>query len=325
MVGSYRPKTGIPKVWIVTPSFNQAAFLEQTIESVLSQNGRGSEFQLCYAVVDGGSSDGSVDIIRRYKNELCYWCSERDRGQTHAINKGFDALRQRHKSADLCAYLNSDDYYLPDSLRRVIAAWSINRHADLFHGVCQKVDEHGGLVGEQLSDITDLPSIVDLWNHWLRPKRNHNFIQPEVFWTHRLSEQLGRFNEDLNYTMDFDYWLRAFDGGAKVHTINAALAAFRVHAAQKTTSRTACILELLDGIEPFVARRDPRILAEDRERILQHILMTRELLNSATSPEKQVLSLFTLAAKKPGLVQSRHYWRNLRRCGKRVLWRRPAA
>lgn len=310
-----------PTLCIVTPSYNQAHYLEQTIQSVLHQEGVGSEFDLQYAVVDGGSTDGSIDIINRYSDQLTYWCSEKDRGQSHAINKGFNRV-----DGDICAYINSDDYYLPGAFKKIVAARMMNPDADLFHGICQKVDSKGKHLCDQLSNITSLPEIVDLWNFWLNPKPNRNFIQPEVFWTKRLSDRIGEFDESLFYTMDFDYWLRGFDAGMQVATIETPLAAFRIHAGQKTTARNASILELIDRIEPFLATDNQRIDPSDRQRMIAHRQLTRCVIDSAkASPQRRVLSLLSLASDEPRLLKSRHYWRHMRRTSKRMIWKRGAA
>ena len=310
-----------PVFRIVTPSFNQAQYLEETIQSVLRQAGRGTDFELQYAVIDGGSTDDSIDIIRSYQNELTYWCSEKDRGQSHAINKGFEKV-----DGDICAYINSDDYYLPGAFQKIVAATNENPNADLFHGVCQKVDSEGKHLLDQISNISNLSEILDLWNFWLCPKINRNFIQPEVFWTNRLSQRIGAFNETLHYTMDFDYWLRGFDSGMAVATLDDPLAAFRMHAGQKTSARHASILELLDGVEPFLTSPDSRISPSHRQQMLAHSQLTRRVIESAASPpERRILSLLSLANDAPGLLKSKHYWRQVRRSGKRVFWKRHAA
>ena len=305
----------LPVIAIVTPSFNQADYLEQTIQSVLQQEGRGIDFELRYALVDGGSQDASPEIIQRYEAELDYWCCEADRGQTHAINKGFDRI-----SGDICGYINSDDFYLPDAFRRVAQAFTENPRIDLLHGICQKVDAEGRPLQQQLGEIRNLTEMVDLWQRWLRPKSSLNFIQPEVFWSYRLAQSLGPFNEKLHYTMDFDYWLRGFDRGMHVHTIQFPLAAFRIHQAQKTSDRNASILELLDGIEPFLARDDERISAEDRQRMLSHCKLTRRMIEeSHLHPSRQLRTLLSIAADEPSLWNSSHFWRYLRRSGRRAI------
>ncbi len=313
--------TQLPVIAIVTPSFNQACFLEQTIQSVLEQEGRGDDFELRYAVVDGGSQDGSREIIERYESQLDHWCSEKDRGQTHAINKGFAQI-----SGDICGYINSDDFYLPGAFQLVARAFRENPQIDLLHGICQKVDAEGVPLRQQLGEIRNLTEMVDLWERWLRPKNNLNFIQPEVFWSCRLAKRLGQFNEKLHYTMDFDYWLRGFDLGMQVHAVDVALAAFRIHQSQKTSDRNASILELIDGIEPYLLGSDERISQEDRQRLRTHSKLTRRMIAaSEAAPASQVRTLLSIAAEEPSLWGSSHFWRYLRRSGRRIVLPRRAA
>ena len=310
-----------PVFCIVTPSFNQAQYLEQTIQSVLNQEGRGTDFEIQYAVVDGGSRDGSKELIRSFRGELSYWCSEPDRGQSHAINKGFERLQ-----GDIYAYINSDDFYLPGAFRRIAERFQESANADLLHGVCQRVDAEGNHLGDQQSDITGFSEIVDLWSHWLNPRPNRNFIQPEVFWTDRFRQSVGEFNERLYYTMDFDYWLRGLDAGMEVAAVSERVAAFRIHAAQKTSARNASILELIDDIAPYLTIDDRRISPEQRKRLLILSQMSRRMIEAADSaPERRLMTLIALAADQPSLLKTEHYWRQFRRNSKRVFWKRDVA
>src|SRR5882672_2272557 len=126
-----------PKVTIVTPSYNQGEFLEETIRSVLLQGYPNLE----YIIIDGGSTDRSVEIIRRYEKWLAHWVSERDRGQSDAINKGFS-----RSTGDICAYLNSDDVYLPHALLSVARLFEKHPDAALLYGDCQLIDESSRVV-----------------------------------------------------------------------------------------------------------------------------------------------------------------------------------
>src|SRR5437773_10669670 len=123
-----------PKLSIITPSFNQAQYLEETILSVLQQKYDPLEF----IIIDGGSTDGSVEIIRKYESRLAYWVSEKDRGQAHAINKGL-----QRATGELIAYLNSDDYYSPGALRSVAEFFMVHPDVDLIHGRCAVADAEG--------------------------------------------------------------------------------------------------------------------------------------------------------------------------------------
>lgn len=305
-----------PTISIVTPSFNQADFLETTIRSVLEQEGRGSLFDLEYFVIDGGSTDESAHIIQAYAPELSGWCSEPDRGQTHAINKGMERCR-----GDILAYLNSDDYYLPGAFKRIVQAYHESPDCDLIHGICQKVDAAGRLLKEQISTIKELAQILDLWDVWLRRSDNRNFIQPELFWTRKLAQRVGLFNERLHYSMDYEYWLRAFDAGAKVITLREPLAAFRIHGAQKTSQRDKSILELIEVTRPYLERTDDsRIPISHRTRLRSlNELYKRMIETGSASSLSKLRTLASLATEHPRLVGSSHYWRFVRRSARAIF------
>jgi glycosyltransferase involved in cell wall biosynthesis len=191
-----------------------------------------------YIVTDGGSSDGSYEIIAANADRLAYWVSEPDRGQVHAINKGL-----ARATGDILCYLNSDDLLHPGALKAVADAYASNPDADIFHGRCSTIDEHGTPLERAFFGDIDTPTkVLDLWSVWFRGR---NVVQPEVFWTRRLMDRIGLFDEAFNYAMDYDYWTRAIVGaGAKVCRIDQDLAAFRLWGGQKSTAAEKAADEL---------------------------------------------------------------------------------
>ncbi|NNJ24861.1 glycosyltransferase family 2 protein [Alienimonas chondri] len=213
-----------PRFSIVTPSYNQGAYLRETLESVLNQEGIGTEFDLDYAVIDGGSTDDSAAIIREYADRLTFWCSEKDRGQSHAINKGFE-----HVSKDpnaIAAWLNSDDVYLPGALSRVAAYWREHR-PDALVGLCQKTDESGHVYNSTVLEEYTFEKLVD-WD-------NHNFMQPGCFLSRGVWDAVGGLNEELWYVMDVELWLKVAKQ-FRFETLNEPLAAAKSHDQAKTTN-----------------------------------------------------------------------------------------
>lgn len=230
----------LPRISIITPSYNQGNFIEETIQSVLSQNYPNLE----YIIIDGGSTDNTVEIIKKYESKITYWVSERDRGQTHAINKGL-----ARATGDIIAYLNSDDYYLPDTLFKVANYFRQHPETDLLHGRCRYVNEQNEKIGEQFGSITQFEEIVDLWGVWWRKQQ---FVQPEVFWSRRISDRIGAFNESLYYVMDYEYWCRILRAGGKVNSIDAELTCFRFTSTQKSNHSEKVADELLSVVQPWL-------------------------------------------------------------------------
>lgn len=179
-----------PRVTIVTPSFNQAAFLEETIRSVLLQGYPNLE----YIIIDGGSTDGSVDIIRKYEPWLAYWVSERDRGQGDAVNKGW-----KRATGDILGWLNSDDVYRPGALHRIAAVFEVEVEAAVIEGRCALVDVDGKVFG------CKEPTYFDT-NYFLRGGLVPG--QPAVFFRRILVEKVGDLDESLHYVLDWEFWLR---------------------------------------------------------------------------------------------------------------------
>jgi glycosyltransferase involved in cell wall biosynthesis len=229
-----------PRISIITPSFNQVSFLEQTISSVVNQDYPNLE----YIVIDGGSTDGSLEIIRKFESSIAYWVSEKDRGQAHAINKGLERA-----TGDIIAYLNSDDYYLEGALDRVADHFACHPEVDLIHGRCRIVDESGTKVSERVGSITRYEEIIDLWDVWWNAR---NFVQPEVFWTKRIMDRVGFLREDLFWALDYDYWVRIMRAGGVVGFVNSELASFRLHPLQKSSQPELAGSELLCAVRPYI-------------------------------------------------------------------------
>jgi GT2 family glycosyltransferase len=206
-------------VSIVTPSFNQASYLEQTIKSVLDQESADIE----YLVIDGGSTDGSVDIIKKYAPRLAYWVSEKDSGQADAINKGIARAK-----GDIVAWLNSDDYYLPGAVAAAVGAFDANPDLVLVYADMLAVDEHGQTFNtlryRQLS-LEDLLSFQIIG-------------QPAVFMRRTAFEQAGGLDLSYHFMLDHHLWIRIATQGRILH-IPQTWSAARYHAAAKNRAQAA--------------------------------------------------------------------------------------
>lgn len=204
-----------PVVSVVTPSFNQARFLEATIQSVLSQDYPRIE----YIIVDGGSTDASVDIIKKYAPRLTWWTSEKDNGQTDAINKGLE-----HASGSILAWLNSDDTYEPGAVSAAVRSLSENPDCGLIYGGANYIDEAGRVIGKFPSAQTD----------YRRLRRGYVHIpQQASFFRADLWRLLGPLDTSFYFAMDYDLWVR-IAARARVKYVAQTWASFRLHTAAKT-------------------------------------------------------------------------------------------
>jgi glycosyltransferase involved in cell wall biosynthesis len=295
-----------PRITVVTPSFNQASYLEATIRSVLGQGYPNLE----YIVIDGGSTDGSVDILRSYASRLSYWVSEKDRGQTDAINKGM-----ARATGELRAYLNSDDVYLPGSLERVARAYRENPEADLFHGACRVIDEQGQTIGRRTASITRFDEIVDVWGVWWKKR---NFVQPEVFWTKRIADRIGPFRTELFMVMDYEYWTRILRAGSRVVSVEEEVAAFRITSTQKSNQHERSATEMLGVVEQLLWDPNTPIPWNTRLRLqakwLYQVRFLAEISHSVEHGEprwRRLLGGLRVALRHPKLVLSEDYRRRL--------------
>lgn len=233
-----------PTFTIITPSFNQAPFIERTITSVLDQ---GYE-KLEYFVVDGGSTDGSVEVIRRYEDDLAWWVSEPDAGQTEAINKGL-----RRATGDIVAFINSDDHYLPGAFDKVVELFE-QTDGRWIVGACRYVFEDGRL--------------MDVWTPELPTSPRHRWIinpegwpQASTFWRRDVFEEFGPFRQDMHYIFDTDFGLRLALAGVMPVVFGEELAVRLWHDSAKSWDRRPAQREelMLLKIHPQALSRGERL------------------------------------------------------------------
>jgi glycosyltransferase involved in cell wall biosynthesis len=205
-----------PLVSIVTPSFNQARFLRRTVLSVLTQTYPHIE----HIVMDGGSTDDSVAILRSFGDRLS-WVSERDHGQAHALNKGFARTQ-----GDVLAYLCSDDVLAPGAVEKVVAAFEEHADWDVLYGRAAYIDEADRRIGEYRTAPFTFRRLLE----------DNCICQPAAFWRRSLALQVGPFNERLHGCMDYEYWLRMARAGGRFGYLDDLLAAARLYPETKTMS-----------------------------------------------------------------------------------------
>jgi glycosyltransferase involved in cell wall biosynthesis len=224
------------KLSIVTPSYNHAQFIERTIQSVLSQNVQALQF----VVFDGGSTDGTLDILKRYEDRL-KWVSQPDKGQADAVNQGITAT-----DGEVIGWLNSDDINYPGALQRVLTFFSEHPDVDVVYGKADYID---------LDDRPFDAYPTEPWDYeWL--KRTCYICQPALFFRRTVVERLGLLDPELMYCMDYEYWLRIAAGGANFAYLQEKLAGSRMYAENKTLGAK---LEIRREINDMLRRRLGRV------------------------------------------------------------------
>jgi glycosyltransferase involved in cell wall biosynthesis len=219
-----------PKISIVTPSFNQGPYLEKTIRSVLLQGYPNLE----YIVIDGGSTDQSVDVIKKYEPWIDFWASEKDRGQSHAINKGLTRA-----SGELLGWLNSDDWYTEGALFKLAAAYLEDKSVGAVSGQGHIVDHAGNVSHTPKCVQIDKQSLLDWWS------KGNDFMQPSCLFTKAAWLDCGPLDESLHYSMDIDLWLNIAER-YRFRKIEDLLSLSLTHTDAKTTAlRNAMFADLV--------------------------------------------------------------------------------
>lgn len=207
----------MPRITVITPSYNQAIFLERTILSVLDQGYPNLEF----IIIDGGSTDGSIDIIKRYATKLAYWVSESDRGQSHAINKGLQKA-----TGDWVCWQNSDDIFYPSSFFLVAESIKKNPELDFIIGDINLIDENDQLIRPMCYVTPTYKSLL---------AEGMVLTNQAAFWKRVIHNEIGFLDENLHYGFDYEWFLRLL-----AHTNNSAhipklIGALRYHSETKTS------------------------------------------------------------------------------------------
>lgn len=224
----------LPSISLVTPSFNQAQYLERTIVSVLEQGYPNLQF----GIVDGGSTDGSRDIIERYRQHLNFVILEPDGGQSDAINKGLDRAR-----GHILGWLNSDDTLLPDALWKVARHFQANPQDQWIVGIARRIDENDQTLGllEPTGQFTLAGALLRV-QPFMIP-------QPASFWRNQLTRSVGFLDPLLHHAMDFELWCRFLAAGARPRILTEHLATYREHSQSKTCAQAQRFIQALIDIE----------------------------------------------------------------------------
>jgi glycosyltransferase involved in cell wall biosynthesis len=209
-----------PKISIVTPSYNQGQFIEETIRSVLLQGYP----KLEYIIIDGGSTDNSIDIIKKYEQWITHWVSEPDNGQSEAINKGWS-----RSSGEILAWINSDDTYEINAFQKAGSFLSDKIDVDMIYGDCNMIDDHGQF--KEKAPTIDFHMKPLVCNEWFIP-------QQSTFFRSSVIKEVGGVNENLHLTMDWELWLRIALKGYNIIYFPQTLASFRYYAEAKTSSQS---------------------------------------------------------------------------------------
>jgi glycosyltransferase involved in cell wall biosynthesis len=206
----------LPLVSIITPSFNQAQFLERTIQSVLDQDYPYIE----YIIVDGGSTDGSLEIIQKHQGRLAWWVSEQDKGQTDAINKGFNRAH-----GEILAWLNSDDTYQPGAIGQAVKYLIDHPEAAMVYAECNFIDEQDRVIGKFNAAQTDLRRLREGYVH---------IPQQTMFFRATYWKELGPLDPSFYFAMDYDLWTRIAARAPIKYLPGKTWANFRIHTTSKT-------------------------------------------------------------------------------------------
>lgn len=204
-----------PKISVITPSYNQGEFLEDTIQSILGQNYPNLEYIIC----DGGSTDNSRQIIEKYQDRITWWCSEKDKGQTDAINKGM------HKATgEIVGWINSDDVLFPGALFKIAEHYMQHPETDFLNGSIADLDRKGNFI----------KFTQPIMSKYFMKRGCATICQQGMFWKRNIFDKIGYLNPDFHARMDVEWLIRVYEGGYNVKLLKLPIGGIRVYGETKT-------------------------------------------------------------------------------------------
>lgn len=204
-----------PKISIITPSFNQGEFIEDTITSILSQGYPNLEYIVC----DGGSTDGTKQTIEKYQDQITWWCSEKDKGQTDAINKGM-----KKATGDIVGWINSDDVLFPGSLFKIAEFFIMHPETDFLNGSAADLDKEGHFI----------KFTQPIMSKYFMERGCYTICQQGMFWKRDIFDKIGFLNENFHAKMDVEWLIRVYEAGLNVKLLKLPIGGIRVYGETKT-------------------------------------------------------------------------------------------
>lgn len=260
------------KVSVITPSFNQGQFIERTLQSVAMQSGAEIE----HVVVDGGSTDNTVDVLKKFGYGV-KWVSERDKGQTDAVNKGI-----RGTNGEIIGWLNSDDIYFTEAISRAVTFFKDHPEVDVIYGMAEHIDQND-------QPFEDYPS--EPWN-FERLKDTCFICQPAAFFRRSVVEKHGLLDDNLHFCMDYEFWLRLGKAGVRFEYLEVKLAGSRLYAQNKTLgSRVKVHAEINDVLKKLFGKVPDRWLSNYTHAVVE------EKVDRSRQPRWFALQMLIVATK----------------------------
>jgi hypothetical protein len=242
---------------LAIPTYHCAHYLPHTLESLAAQGDA-----VRWWLQDGASKDGTADIARKYARPGDTVVSEKDRGQSDAINRAFARM-----GGEIVGFINGDDCLTPGAVAAVLEAFRRNPEIDLVYGEVEWIDAEGNKTGDHQGEISTLEELLDLYSVWFRGRQ---WVQPEVFFRRSLWEKAGPFSLEYDLAFDYAYWVQCMMAGARVLRLERPLARFRLHEAQKSTNAAKAAAEMREIVRKALALYPP-ISAKARARVIAQI------------------------------------------------------